>query len=488
MIKKHLFWRIYIYFVVVLIVVIATIGLVFTRLNQSNIMEVYQEQLSTLADNISNQVRSYEKQNNAEGFFSYLTAIEDFGEMQGADIWITTCPGSEYSMDSSFANVDIEQVKVPDETQQILNEAYQGKTGVYNNFDSIYDKTMLHLARPVKNSAGHVMGVVLLNATVDTQESYVYQYQRYMMLSVVIGVFLAFALALFFSGQISRPVAEMKRIALTMAAGNYQVKTSIKRSDEIGQLAVSLDVLGDRLVAAEQMRDNLEQNRRDFFSNVSHELRTPITVVKGYAETLADGYVKEATKQQDYYERMLAECNSMERLVTDLLTLSKMQNPDFELDFEILNIIAVAQDTLRSVRVLMAEKQIQSELVYDDECSFIRGDYDRIRQLFIIILQNAIKYSEPDTHVYVHVMKNEDTIQVSIADEGVGIATEDLENIFEKFYRGQNHTEKDGSGLGLVVARHIVERHEGRIHAESEIGKGSTFIIDLPACEPPDED
>ena len=136
----------------------------------------------------------------------------------------------------------------------------------------------------------------------------------------------------------------------------------------------------------------------------------------------------------------------------------------------------------------MAEKQIQSELVYDDECSFIRGDYDRIRQLFIIILQNAIKYSEPDTHVYVHVMKNEDTIQVSIADEGVGIATEDLENIFEKFYRGQNHTEKDGSGLGLVVARHIVERHEGRIHAESEIGKGSTFIIDLPACEPPDED
>ncbi|MBP3703682.1 MAG: HAMP domain-containing protein [Lachnospiraceae bacterium] len=484
MIKRHLFWRIYLYFGIVLVVVLASVGLVFTNLNRNNIMEVYEEQIYTLATNISKQVRTNVMQNNPDGFISYLTAIEDFGEMQSADIWIISTPDSEYSMPKDFANVDIESVNVPDETEEILQKAYQGDIGVYNNYDSIYEKTILHLAQPIKNTSGHVMGVVLINATVEVQEYYVSQYQKFMGISILAGLAVAFLLAIFFSRQISGPIREMRRIAIAMAAGNYDIKTNVKRSDEIGQLAESLDILGDRLEAAEEMRENMEQNRRDFFSNVSHELRTPITVMKGYAETLADGYVKDEDKRRDYYDRMLSECTGMERLVSDLLILSKMQNPDFELDMELLNVIAVAQDTLRSLRVMMKEKNIETELSYNDECSLICGDYDRIRQLFLIILQNAMKYSEGGTKISVKIEKWGTQIFVSIEDEGMGIASEDLENIFEKFYRGKNHHEKDGSGLGLVVAKHIMERHGGSIHAESELGKGTTFIMEFPAEEP----
>lgn len=477
MIKRHLFWRIYLYFGIVLSIVLGSVALVFTTLNKSNIMGVYEEQIQTLATNVAEQVRTYVAQNNPDGFFSYLTAIEDFGEMQSADIWIVTYPDSEYGMPSEFANVDIESVNVPDETEEILEQAYKGETGVYSNFDDIYEKTILHLAAPVKNSSGHVIGAVLIHATVEVQEYYVSQYQRYIGFSILVGLLVAFFLAIFFSRQISGPIREMRRIALSMAGGNYDIKTSIRRSDEIGQLAGSLDILADRLEAAEELRENIEQNRRDFFSNVSHELRTPITVMKGYAETLADGYVKDEEKRQEYYDRILTECSGMERLVSDLLILSKMQNPDFELDMEVLNVIAVAQDTLRSLRVLMKEKEITAELSYQDECSLIQGDYDRIRQLFLIILQNAIKYSESHTRILIDIEKSDTKICVSIADEGVGIAKEDLENIFEKFYRGKNHSQKDGSGLGLVVAKHIMERHNGEIQVSSELGKGTVFTM-----------
>lgn len=194
----------------------------------------------------------------------------------------------------------------------------------------------------------------------------------------------------------------------------------------------------------------------------------------------------EDEKRQDYYGRMLKECVGMERLVSDLLILSKMQNPDFALDMEILNVIAVAQDSLRSVRGLLQEKQMKVDFSYDDECSLISGDYDRVKQLFLIILQNAIKYSGNNTSLTIRIKKQDEKILVSIADEGVGIAPEDLENVFEKFYRGKNHNEKDGSGLGLVVARHIMERHGGSIWAESILTEGTTFFFEFPAEEVPE--
>ena len=386
---KHLFWRVYIYFGVVLIVLLTLTGLIFSSLNRNNIMQVYENQMDTLAENIGVQV--------------------------------------EYAMSSDFANIELADVKLPEGTSDIIESAYKGKKKSYSDFDAIYEKTMLHYATPIMNGAGHVIGVIVLNATVEETENSISQYQRYLMISIGIGFFVSLILVVVFTRQIVRPISQMKQLALRLAAGNYVGKTKVTRTDEIGELAHSLDVLSEQLQEAEIMRNNIEQNRRDFFSNVSHELRTPITVMKGYAETLADGYVQGEEKKQEYYNRILKECSGMERLVADLLVLSKLQNPDFMLDMEIINVIAVAQDVLRSARVLMAEKQMTVSLEYDDECSMILGDYDRIRQLFLILVQNAIKYSYPKSK--------------------------------------------------------IEKRHNGTICVESELGKGSCFIVTLPAHE-----
>ncbi len=477
---KKIFWRVFISFSVVLMVFTILIGLMFTRFNRTNIVGAYKQQLGDLASGVAKRTAQAVQNSETDTFINYLMALEDFGTYQDIDIWIVTNPGAEPALDDAYTNVDIEQIIMPVETQNILNSAYEGIRKNYSDYDKIYQKTMLHLAAPIRNNSGDVIGAVVVSGPMEMQENIIIQYEKYMAVCAAVGLLMALIVAIFFSRMLVRPIIKIKEAALVLAAGKYGHKTGIVRRDELGSLAESMDTLSDRLVEAEQYRESIEQNRRDFFSNVSHELRTPIAVVKGYADTLVDGYVKEPEKQREYVERIQNECGSMERLVSDLLILSRMQNPDYELNMEVLNVIAVAQDAMRSIRILMAEKKLTGTVEYSDACSLIMGDYDRIRQLFLILLQNAVKYSDEETSIDVYIERKEETIITTVRDYGSVIPKEEWEHIFEKFYRASNHGEKDGSGLGLVVADHIVKRHNGNIRVESDEKKGTCFIIEFP--------
>lgn len=478
---KKIFWRVVVYFAVALIVLTAVTGVVFTRFNRRNITNVYKGEMKSLARSVSEQVSEAMVGNNSGEFSTYLSALQDFGELRNTDIWILANPSADSPLGEEYTNVDINRVSFQEKNMRaLLTAAFNGKTKSYSGYDSIYDMDMIHLATPVKDAKGDNVGVVLVNGEMNYKQNSVQQYENYMLVSVVVAFLFSLVIAAFFSRQLVRPIIRIKEIALRMAAGEYAQKTKIHRKDELGMLADSMDILSEKLVEAEEFRETLEQSRRDFFSNVSHELRTPITVVKGYAETLMDGYVEDAKKQTEYFDRIIRECVGMERLVSDLLILSKMQNPDFELDKEVLNVIAVMQDAMRSVRVLMAEKKINGVLDYEDECSLIDGDYDRIRQLFLVLLQNAVKYADEGTEIRVNIARQEGKILVSVEDTGVAVPREEWENIFEKFYRGNNHGDKDGSGLGLMVARHIVNRHLGRVWVTSDEERVTCFYVELP--------
>ena len=162
------------------------------------------------------------------------------------------------------------------------------------------------------------------------------------------------------------------------------------------------------------------------------------------------------------------------------MILSRMQNPDYQLEMEVLNVIAVAQDAMRGIRILMAEKQMQGSVDFEDACSLIKGDYDRIRQVFTILLQNAVKYGEKGTEIHVYIKRQEHTIIAEVTDHGSVIPEEEWDQVFEKFYRASNHGGKEGSGLGLVVANNIIKRHDGRISVTSSEEAGTCFRIELP--------
>jgi len=169
----------------------------------------------------------------------------------------------------------------------------------------------------------------------------------------------------------------------------------------------------------------------------------------------------------------------MERLVGDLLVLSKMQNPDFVIEKEPVNLIQVFDDIIRSANAIAEKKNITIDFKKDHPMYMILGDYDRLRQMFMVILDNAIKFSKENKTVYINIM-TKDKIIVSIRDEGIGIEAADLEHIFEKFYKSSLRQNANGTGLGLAIAKQIALKHEGNILVNSQPGVGSEFIFSFP--------
>ncbi|SEA49772.1 two-component system, OmpR family, phosphate regulon sensor histidine kinase PhoR [Thalassobacillus cyri] len=225
----------------------------------------------------------------------------------------------------------------------------------------------------------------------------------------------------------------------------------------------------------------LEQMRKDFVANVSHELKTPITSIRGFSETLLDGAMNDPALAEQFLTIIHKESTRLQSLIKDLLELSKLEKADFELNFENVNLKQLMQDLIIIIDQNAEKKNIR--ILSDiSETTFIRGDSARLKQLFLNLLTNAVNYSSEGGEVNVSLSNEEDYVNVSIADTGIGIPEEEIPRIFERFYRVDKARSRNsgGTGLGLAIAKHIVEAHHGSLEVESEAGQGTTFHVTLP--------
>lgn len=231
-------------------------------------------------------------------------------------------------------------------------------------------------------------------------------------------------------------------------------------------------------------QEKLDKMRKEFVANVSHELRTPITTIKSYTETLLDGAVENKEYTVNFLQVINSESERMTRLVKDLLQLSKLDYDKMEWNMKSLNILNIIRDCV--MKMEMTAKQKNQSLSFESfgELCNINGDKDRIEQVIINIISNAIKYTPDNGSIKVIASRLEGSIEIRIADTGMGIPKEDLPRLFERFYRVDKARSRamGGTGLGLSIARNIVEAHRGSIRIESEYGKGSEVIIIFP-CE-----
>lgn len=225
--------------------------------------------------------------------------------------------------------------------------------------------------------------------------------------------------------------------------------------------------------------ERLEQLRKDFVANVSHEFRTPLTVIKGSLEALVDGTIDKKDDIERYHQRMLSETRSLERLVGDLLELSRLQSGKISINKENVHIPSLLSDIIKSLQTIADKKEIKIAYSIPDYVPPVIGDYDRLRQLFVIIIDNAIKYSPNKEVVSVNVNIG-NTLEVLIEDHGYGISEEELLYVWDRFYKADKSRKSRGTGLGLAIAKHLVELHSGNISLQSIVGKGTTAIIHLP--------
>ncbi len=293
-----------------------------------------------------------------------------------------------------------------------------------------------------------------------------------MLTSLVVSAFIMFAVALtgvYFVKSICVPLVLVGDTARKLAKGDFSERIPVTSGDEIGQLARAFNDMADEL-------ENSEQIKNDFISSVSHELRTPLTAIKGWSETLESGYEPETFKKG--MKVITGETRRLEQMVEDLLDFSRMQSGRFTLQTTTLDLIAELEDAL----LLYVDKAKKENILLSyNEPEFmcaVEGDKNRLRQVFVNIIDNALKYTEPGGSIEIIAEKNDSAVIVSVSDTGAGIAPEDLPRVKQKFYKA-NKT-KHGSGIGLAVADEIITRHGGVLDITSELGKGTTVTIMLP--------
>ncbi|MDF2858269.1 MAG: phoR [Neobacillus sp.] len=226
----------------------------------------------------------------------------------------------------------------------------------------------------------------------------------------------------------------------------------------------------------------LEKMRKDFVANVSHELKTPITSIKGFSETLLDGAMNDKETLEYFLSIILKESDRLQSLIQDLLDFSKIEQHEFKLHLQEFDLVLLLKEVFTLLDSKAEAKEINFEFEFNREQFFIQGDFDRLKQVFINLIGNAILYTPLKGRVKVSLFDNKKNARIHVIDSGVGIKKEEIPRIFERFYRVDRarSRESGGTGLGLAIVKHLVEAHHGNIEVRSNVGEGSEFIIELP--------
>ncbi|HTK09513.1 MAG TPA: HAMP domain-containing sensor histidine kinase [Ktedonobacteraceae bacterium] len=310
--------------------------------------------------------------------------------------------------------------------------------------------------------------------------------------AALVVIFFGSLIALTMITLLLRPLWRVTDVAQAIAVGDLKQRKRLPMrqppQDEIDRLAGSLNEMVLRLEKAEELQHASEQRFTRFFSDASHQLRTPLTSIRGFTEVLMRGAKDDPDTAQRVLKRMKSEAERMTALINDLLTLARLDDTQL-LKKQYVDLVDLANDSIAYARMHTNAERSISLLVNTQESYGLQADKERLKQLFFILLDNALKYGRqtPDGQITLQLTKHENQAMLQVIDNGSGISAIDMEHIFDAFYRGAPPSTTPtsaappvGVGLGLTIAAAITRAHEGSITAVSEPGKGSTFSVVLP--------
>ncbi len=287
----------------------------------------------------------------------------------------------------------------------------------------------------------------------------------------------ALILALILSRLLTTPITNLSRTMRKMGKGDLSVRVPEKGSGELRQLAENYNVMAAQL-------ENLDQSRNQFVSNASHELKTPLATMKIMLETIIYQPEMPADMRQEFLQDMNHEIDRLTGIITDLLTLTRMDNKSDPMKIEEIDLSALTEETLRLLDPA-ARKRGQTLESSVAPSLRMQGDRSKLHQVLSNLIDNAMKYTQDGGKIRVTLEEKGDWLVWQVADNGVGIPPEDQEHIFDRFYRVDKARSREtgGTGLGLSIVRQLVTMHGGQIRVESEPGRGSCFIVTLPRGE-----
>ncbi|MFB5265496.1 sensor histidine kinase [Paenibacillus enshidis] len=291
--------------------------------------------------------------------------------------------------------------------------------------------------------------------------------------AAVLTIVLIFSIGL--ANSIVRPLNEITEVSAQMAEGKFDVRIRGNHPHELGELAATLNYMAQEVVHTNQVKD-------DFISSISHELRTPLTSIKGWSETLnSGGYDPEETKIG--MQIISKETDRLIGLVEEILDFSKLQSNEMKLVMGTVDLRELLQEIMLNVWAKAEMKKIKLNLDAEEQPYLVHGDGNRLKQVFLNIVDNAIKFSSENSYIFISLRKADQQIAVSVQDTGIGISEENLQKVRDRFFQVDH--QNGGTGLGLTISQQFVERHGGEMLMDSVLGQGTTVTVKLPALEEP---
>jgi len=284
------------------------------------------------------------------------------------------------------------------------------------------------------------------------------------------------------SAALTDRIFTLNRAAERIAGGELSTRVTTEGRDELTQLAQSFNTMAAQLEAAQARQHELDTLRRELVAWVSHDLRTPLTSMRAILEALADGVIDDPATVQRYYQIAQQDIRSLSQLIDDLFEISQIDAGGLKLDIAANSIGDLISDTIESFSETARRQNVQLAGEVQPGTDPIKLDAPRVGRVLANLTANALRHTPAGGRVHLTARRTTIGVEVEVMDTGEGIRTEDLPYIFDRFYRGEKSRSRTtgGAGLGLAVARGIIEAHGGHIRAESQVGQGARLIFDLP--------
>lgn len=423
------------------------------------------------------RILSYKTEHATQFYHSYISSdnydIKDLSKQMMEDFSLTNDKRVEFQVVDAGGNVIVtskgfymdEKIDTLDFKGAMEGEKTNWK-GTSGSGESI-----MATSTPIKTSSGEIEGVIRFIVSLRTINETLIKFFLISLFIIVLIILGMFIVSFLFSKSIVKPINEITSVARKMAEGQFAERIEKKYDDEIGELADTLNYMAEEIVASNNLKN-------DFISSISHELRTPLTSIRGWSETILTGDFDDKEEARLGLNIIIKETRRLAQMVEELLDFSKMESGRIALYLEEVSLVDELNDVVSISKRRASQEGINIVYAAEENTPKILGDTNRLKQVFINVIDNAIKFTESGKSVYIHVGSDEEKVYVEIKDEGIGIPKSDINHVVEKFFKGKS--KKSGSGIGLAISNEIMELHKGKLRLDSEEGKGTLVTLEFP--------
>lgn len=455
---------------IVLIIILIVTGLIYGTAYLFN-SEV-EKTLTAAGSELTSVFENYETDNSSSFSSGASSYIENFRHKEQMEVMAVNSSGRIILTSTGFSYDENEDVK------DFETAKNNGKGYTFRNTNTTSGESVTSYIRIITNHNGSAVGAVRYVVSTANVNNRIVIITAIIIFAGLAVLFIVIFSSSYFIRSIVTPVRELSETANKIAHGDFSTKIEKRYNDEIGDLCDAITDMAKDLEATEQMKN-------DFISRVSHELRTPLTAIKGWAETMQISGRKKLDRRtfDKGMDVIIKESGRLTGIVEELLDFSRIQTGRMVLINEKLDILAELDEVIYMLKDRAVNEN--KHLIYDEPVEIfppVYGDRNRLKQVFINVIDNALKYTPEDGVVAIEIKYDKktdaDNIIITITDTGCGIPAEDLPKVKEKFYKANQKV--NGSGIGLAVADEIVQLHKGKLDIESGVGVGTTVTITLP--------